>query len=75
MIRGLEHLLCEEKLKELGLSVWRRDLIYIYKYLMGEKTPEKKKQTKIKQANNNKNKEERARLISAIATDRARGND
>jgi len=25
MIRGLEHLCCEERLRELGCSAWRRE--------------------------------------------------
>jgi len=36
MIRELEHLLCEERLRDLGLFSWkwlREDLITVYKYL------------------------------------------
>jgi len=37
-MRGLEHLLCEEKLRDWNCSAWRRlrgDLINAYKYLKG----------------------------------------
>ena len=60
MIKGLEHLSCEDKLTELRLFNLeaRRlsgDLIYVYKYLMGG------------------NEENGARLFSVVPTDRRRG--
>lgn len=37
MMKGLEHLACEESLRELDFSAWRRiesgDPIHVYKYL------------------------------------------
>ena len=65
MIKGLEHLSYEERLRELGLfslekrrlgGVWGGNLINMYKYLMRGK------------------EEEGARLFSAVPTDRTRGN-
>lgn len=61
MIKGLDHLLCEERLKELGLlclekSRLRGDLINMYKYLM------------------ERNEEKGARLLSLVPTERTRGN-